>query len=77
MPLIIFLLMRPQCQDCEVLFSCITSTNILTVSTLPGRNKHVHLPLLVISSGRGDRYIHAVVQTGALHSRQEEQYDLL
>ena len=76
MPLIIFLLMHPQRQGCEVL-SCVTSTNILTVSTLPGRNKHVHLPLLVISSGRGDRCIHAVVQTGALHSRQAEQYDLL
>ncbi len=52
MPLIIFLLMLLHCQGCKVLFSCITSTNTLTVIILPDHNKHIRLPLLVISPHR-------------------------
>jgi hypothetical protein len=43
MPLIIFLLMHPQCQGFKVPFSCITSTNTLLVLTLTDRNKNVRL----------------------------------
>lgn len=51
--------------------------HLLTFLTLPDRNKHIRLPLFVISPGRGDRRIRAVAQAGALHSRQAEQLDLL
>ena len=51
--------------------------HLLTFLTLPDRNKHIRLPLFVISPGRGDRRIHAVAEAGVLHSRQTEQLDLL